>query len=264
MNEQLTRKENGITLEQFFTENPSVALGFSGGVDSSYLLYAGLYYGAAVKAYYVNTAFQPEFELRDAYRLAQHVNTEITVIGMDVLENERVAANPDNRCYFCKTAIFSRLSAKAREDGIPLIIDGTNASDDSGDRPGMKALVELSVRSPLRECEITKAEVRRRSKEAGLFTWDKPAYACLATRIPTGRIITEELLQRVEKSEDAMFQLGFTDFRVRVLGEAAKLQVPNDQMPKLFEKRGEVFNAIMPYFSDVLVDLQGRASSSKR
>ena len=252
-------KENVITLEQFFKENPSVALGFSGGVDSSYLLYAGLHYGATVKAYYVNTAFQPEFELNDAYRIAKYVNTEITVLNMDVLENKHVTANPDNRCYFCKTAIFGLLCAQARKDGIPLVIDGTNASDDSGDRPGMKALTELSVRSPLRECGITKAEVRQRSKEAGLFTWDKPAYACLATRIPTGRVITEDLLQRVEKAEDAMFELGFTDFRARVSGEAAKLQVPHDQMPSLFEKRAKLVTAIKPYFTDVLLDLQGRS-----
>ena len=247
-----------MMLERFFKENPVVALGFSGGVDSSYLLYAGLRYGAKVKAYYVKTAFQPEFELQDARHLAKHIGAEMTVIEMDVLSDAQVVANPDNRCYYCKTAIFGTLCAMARADGIPLVIDGTNASDDAADRPGMKALAELAVRSPLRECNITKDEVRRLSKEAGLPTWDKPAYACLATRIPSGRTITKELLQRVEKAEEVLFALGFTDFRVRVMGEAAKLQFPPEQMNKLLDKRPDVVKKIQPYFPTVLLDLEGR------
>ena len=138
------------------------------------------------------------------------------------------------------------------------MIDGTNASDDADDRPGMKALTELSVRSPLRESGITKSEVRHMSKEAGLFTWDKPAYACLATRIPTGQEITAELLHRIEKSEDALFGLGFTDFRVRVMGDAARLQFPCEQMGLAVDKQKEITRAIKPYFSTVLLDLEGR------
>jgi uncharacterized protein len=143
-------------------------------------------------------------------------------------------------------------------NGIPLIIDGTNASDDAADRPGMKALTELSVRSPLRECGITKDEVRRLSKEAGLFTWNKPAYACLATRIPSGRTITKTLLQRIEKAEDALFTLGFTDFRVRVLGEMARLQFPQEQMDDVSNKRTSIVKAIKSYFTAVLLDLESR------
>ena len=247
-----------MTLEQFFKENPAAALGFSGGVDSTYLLYAGLRYGAKVKAYYAKTAFQPEFELKDAYHLAEHIGTEITVLEKDVLADAQVAANPPDRCYFCKTVIFEALCAQAKADGMPLVIDGTNASDDASDRPGMKALKELSVRSPLRECGITKDEVRRLSKEAGLPTWDKPAYACLATRIPPGRAITKELLERVEKAEEALFAFGFADFRVRVMGEAAKLQFPREQMSKLLDSRQDVLKKIKPYFPTVLLDLEGR------
>ena len=202
-----------MTLELFFKENPLVALGSSGGADSSYLLYAGLHYGAKVKAYFVKTAFQPAFELRDAYRLAKQIGAEITVTEMDIFENAQVTANPPDRCYYCKKAIFEALSKQALADGVTCIIDGTNASDNVADRPGMKALSELSVRSPLRECGITKSEVRRLSKEAGLCTWNKPSYACLATRIPSGCGITKEVLRRVEEAEDALFSLGFTDFR---------------------------------------------------
>ena len=222
------------------------------------MLYAGLRYGAKIKAYFVKTAFQPEFELQDAHRLAKQVGTEINVLEKNILENAQVVSNPPNRCYFCKKSIFETLRAQALADGIPLMIDGTNASDDTADRPGMKALTELSVRSQLRECGITKDEVRRLSKEAGLFTWDKPAYACLATRLPSGRTITKELLRNVEKAEDALFAFGFTDFRVRVMDEGAKLQFPQEQMNKLLDKRQDVIKAIKPYFPVILLDLEGR------
>ena len=258
-----TRRDNPITLEQFFKENPTAALGFSGGVDSSYVLYAGLRYGANIKAYYVKTAFQPEFELNDAKKLAKQVGAELTIIGKDILENPQVVSNPPERCYFCKKSLFGTLCAQALSDGISLVLDGTNASDDASDRPGMKALAELVVRSPLRECGITKDEVRRLSKEAGLFTWNKPSYACLATRIPTGRAYTKDLLQRVEKAEDILFSFGFTGFRVRVLGDAsnlvcARIQLPRKQFSSLLDKRQDAVKAMKQYFPSVLLDLEER------
>ena len=182
-----------MDLQQFFKENPRVAIAFSGGVDSSYLLYAALRYGARVRAYYVNSAFQPRFELEDARRLAGDLHADLR----DVLSSPTVTANPPDRCYHCKRVIFRTIAAAAVEDGFPVLLDGTNASDDAGDRPGMRALRELSVRSPLRECGLTKDEIRRLSREAGLFTWDKPAYACLATRIPTGQPITPRRRKRI-------------------------------------------------------------------
>ena len=208
-----------MTLESFFKENPKVALGFSGGTDSSYLLYAGIRYGANIKAYFVKTEFQPEFELEDAHKLAKQIGAEIIVIEKSILASESVVLNPDNRCYFCKQEIFSTISAQAVADGIELVIDGTNASDNVAERPGVKALQELSVSSPLRECGITKDEIRRLSKEAGLFTHSKPAYACLATRILNNRRITKELLQKVERVETALFAAGFENFRARVIDE---------------------------------------------
>jgi len=247
-----------VTVEQFFKENPKVAIGFSGGVDSTYLLYAGRKYGADVQAYYVNADFQPDFELEEAYALAKRIGTEITVLELDALADERVVANPPERCYYCKLGIFGALKAQASADGYPLVIDGTNASDDASDRPGMKALTELGVRSPLRECDVTKEEIRRLSKEAGLPTWDKPAYACLATRLPFGRPLTKDLLKRVEAAELALFKLGFSDFRIRVYHEAARLQLPHEQEASALEKKTEIITAIKPYFSIILLDLEGR------
>lgn len=247
-----------MTLFEFFKANNRIAIGFSGGVDSSYLLYAAVNAGADVTAYYVKTAFQPDFELEDAKRIASQVGAEMKIIESSILETPHVADNPRDRCYYCKTAIFSLIKAEAAKDGFTLLADGTNASDDSADRPGMKALKELSVCSPLRECGLTKSDIRRLSKEAGLFTWDKPAYACLATRIPTGTPITRKKLENVEKAEDVLFSMGFTDFRVRLYGEAARLQVTWNQLEKALAKREDLLKALTPYFDAVLLDLNCR------
>ena len=247
-----------MTLEQFFQENPRCALGFSGGVDSAYLLYAGVKAGADIRPYFIKTAFQPAFELADARKLAEGLGAEVTVLELDALADPRVAANPADRCYFCKQNLFRTLKERAIADGYPVLLDGTNASDEAGDRPGMRALAELSVRSPLRECGLTKAEIRARSREAGLFTWDKPAYACLATRVPAGEAITADLLARVEGAEDALFRLGYTDFRVRVFHGAARLQLPRGQMERAVREAETIQAALQPYFTPILLDLEGR------
>ena len=247
-----------MTLEQFFQENPRCALGFSGGVDSAYLLYAGVRAGADIRPYFIKTVFQPAFELADAKKLAAGLGAEVTVLELDALADPRVAANPADRCYFCKQNLFRTLKERAIADGYPVLLDGTNASDEAGDRPGMRALAELSVRSPLRECGLTKAEIRARSREAGLFTWDKPAYACLATRVPAGEAITAETLARVEGAEDALFRLGYTDFRVRVFHGAARLQLPRGQMERAVREAEELRQALKPYFTPILLDLEGR------
>ena len=247
-----------MTLLAFFKENPKAALGFSGGVDSSYLLYAGVQAGADIHPYYIKTAFQPQFELDDAERLCAQLGVPLTVLELDVLKNEAVTANPPDRCYHCKTALFGALSTRALADGYTLLLDGTNASDDADDRPGMRALKELHVCSPLRECGLTKAEIRRLSREAGLFTWDKPAYACLATRIPTGQPITARDLAVTEAAESDLFSLGFTDFRVRMVGRSAKIQLPAAQMPRLLEHRQEILQRLGPDYDGVWLDLEGR------
>ena len=247
-----------MTLQEFFRENPLVALGFSGGADSAYLLWEAGNNGAQVRPYYVNSQFQPEFELRDARRLCEELSVELAVIPLDVLGSPKVRENPPDRCYHCKRAIFGALRERALSEGFPVLIDGTNASDDAGDRPGMRALGELSVRSPLRECGISKEEVRERSRAAGLFTWDKPAYACLATRVPGGEPLEAGLLERIERAEDCLFSLGFTDFRVRVFGGGARLQVPEGQLAHAVERRREILAGLEGLFPAVMLDLRER------
>ena len=247
-----------MTLQAFFQANPRAALAFSGGVDSAYLLWAGRHWGCDLTAYYVRTAFQPEFEYEDARRLAEEGGVPLRVVEADILSVPLAAANGPDRCYHCKRALFALLWEAARRDGHTLLLDGTNASDDAGDRPGLRALRELEVRSPLRECGLTKAEIRAQSKKAGLFTWNKPAYACLATRIPTGTAITAGDLERVEAAEGALFALGFTDFRVRLLSGAARIQLPADQWDRASEQREAIRKALSPRFDAVLLDLETR------
>ena len=252
-----------MDLKTFFKENPRFAIAFSGGVDSSYLLYAASEAGCDVKAYYVNTSFQPQFELDDAKKFAYLVRAPMTIEQLDMINDSVILSNPPDRCYHCKKAIYTRLWELARADGFDMLCDGTNATDDASSRAGMSALAELGVRSPLRECGMPKSLIRQLSCEAGLFTHDKPSYACLATRIPTGTQITQELLNKVEQSEHALHGLGFSDFRIRYLDGAAKIQIPESQFKILIDKRKKVLDAVSPYFDHVLVDLVPRKTEGR-
>ncbi len=247
-----------MTLKAFFEDNPKAAIAFSGGVDSAYLLQAAKEYGADVAAYYVKTPFQPRFEYEDALLLARQLAVGITTLELDVLADPQISANSQNRCYFCKRKIFAAIRQQAEQDGYRLILDGTNASDCRDDRPGMQALEELGVRSPLRECGLTKQDIRRLSKEAGLFTHDKPAYACLATRVPMGTPITGQLLEKTERSEAFLKALGFTDFRIRHLDGGAKLELREAQLPLLLQHREAILAELKKYYTTVLLDLEVR------
>ena len=247
-----------MQLNDYFQQHPQAALGLSGGVDSAYLLWAGCSAGARLRPYFVQTPFQPAFELRDAQALCRVLGVELTVIPLDVLALPAVATNPADRCYHCKKALFGALARRAAADGFSLLLDGTNASDDAGDRPGMRALQEMQVQSPLRLCGVTKEMVRQGARRAGLAVHAKPAYACLATRVPAGQPLTGSLLGRIEAAEAALFRLGFVDFRVRVYADAARIQLPADQWPRLLEQNQAVRKALAPYFEPVLLDLVPR------
>lgn len=247
-----------MTLQEFFQNNPRVALAFSGGVDSSYLLYAGITYGQDITAYFVKGEFQPQFELEDAKRLAAELGAKLKVIGISALADADVRRNGPDRCYFCKRRVMGLIIEQARQDGYQLLIDGTNASDDVEDRPGMKAAKELAIRSPLRECGLTKEDIRRLSHEAGLFTWNKPSYACLATRIPTGTEITANDLHITECAETELARMGFSNFRVRKIGDTAKIQLPGSQLKDLLDHRTEIINIFKQYYKNITLDLEIR------
>ena len=247
-----------MELREFFERHPKCALAFSGGTDSALLLCEARRLGADVKAYFVKGPFQPQFELEDARRLAKELGAEMEVIETDVLALPEVAENGPRRCYYCKRAIFSLIFERARRDGYDTVIDGTNASDQVDDRPGMQAIAELGVLSPLRMCGVTKAQVRELSAEAGLFTARKPSYACLATRVPTGTAITREALGKVERGEEALREMGFSDLRLRLEGTGARLELPAAQLPAVVQNRERVLEVLLPSFSRVTVDLAGR------
>ena len=247
-----------MTLQDFFQSTSHGAIAYSGGVDSSLLVWATAQYGRDWRAYYVRTVFQPEFELLDAKKIAAECGIPLTILEGDILQFPEIRTNPADRCYHCKHRLFSAIGQQAAVDGCSLLIDGTNASDDEGDRPGMRALRELRVRSPLRECGLTKGDVRQLCREVHLSVWNKPAYACLATRIPTGTPITREALWSIEQGENLLSSLGFQNFRIRLHGGAAVLQVQEDQFSYACENREAILARLSPVFSLVTLDLVPR------
>ena len=248
-----------MLLYDYLKQYPQIAVAFSGGVDSSYLLYAAKAAGCDVRAYFIKSQFQPRFELNDAVRLAGSIGVPLTIRELDTLSDPNIAKNPEDRCYYCKSAILSALWELAKADGISVLCDGSNADDYESDRPGMRAGREHGILSPLRDCGLTKADIRRFSEQAGLFTHDKPSYACLATRVPAGTEITEELLRKIEHSESKLFEMGFTDFRVRLtLPGAAKLQISAAQWDYAASRREEILNVLRNDFDSVALDLVPR------
>lgn len=247
-----------MNLQEFFQAYPKAALGFSGGVDSSFLLHAAQEAGADVRPYFVKSPFQPRFELEDALAVADQLGVDVTVIEYDILHDPRVTANGADRCYHCKKALFGLLKRRAEADGYSVLLDGTNASDDPSDRPGTRALAEYGVLSPLRLCGLTKDDIRQEARAGGLFLWDKPAYACLATRVATGTPIDAETLQKIEGAESVLTALGYEDFRVRLFHGAARLQLKESQFPTSFAKYDTLRQALRPWFDEILLDLKGR------
>lgn len=246
-------------LRDFFSQHPRIAVAYSGGADSSYLLYAAKAAGCTVRAYFVKSQFQPQFEQDDAARLAQSIGVPLTVAALDVLSLPAVVKNPADRCYHCKTAILTRLWELARADGFSVLCDGTNADDDESDRAGARAVRELGVMSPLRECGLGKNTIRHESQQAGLFTHDKPSYACLATRIPAGTAITEPLLIKIERAENALFDMGYTDFRIRLAPpNSALIQMPASQWDKAASCRKEILSTLQQDFESAMLDLVER------
>lgn len=253
-----TQKGDTMILSDFFQQHPQAAIGFSGGVDSAYLAYCAKKYAQNMLAIYYKSEFQPEFEFEDAKRFCTQHGIPLKILYGSVLNDDTIIDNPKNRCYYCKQRIFSAIQKEALTQGFPVLLDGTNASDEVNDRPGMLALKELHVISPLRLCGLTKKDIRLLSKEAGLFTWDKPSYACLATRIPTGMKITGELLHAIESCENILFSMGFSDFRVRVRDGYALLQVTESDYPKASASLDHIQQAFAAYFPKVVLDTQVR------
>lgn len=248
-----------MNLVEYLTSLGNIAVALSGGVDSSYLAYAAKQSGIPCKAYTVKSQFVPQFELNDAKKIAEFIDIPLEIIDIDVLAHDDVTSNPDNRCYYCKHHVFTTIGEYAKRDGFTVVCDGTNASDDIDDRPGMRAIAELSVKSPLRDCGLTKSMIRKLAQQANLFTWNKPSYACLATRFQAGQRITSHDLEHIELAEKYLFSLDLSDFRVRLIGNNAKIQVPENQIAIVIKNRIEILTYLKSMFDDVVLDLEVRS-----
>jgi uncharacterized protein len=236
-----------------------VVLAFSGGVDSTFLLkVAKEALGDNVKAVTIMSPYIPKWEIAEAKELAKKLGVQHEIIEAPIIDS--IKFNPENRCYLCKTAVFSMILSVAKDEGYKCVIDGTNFDDISDYRPGLKALKELEIKSPLLECKITKAEIRAFSKELGLNTWDKPAYACLLTRIPYGNELKVEDFEKIENAEKYMMSIGFRAVRVRCHGDLARVEVNKNDRNKLFNEEllDTIHNKIKECgFKYVTLDMQG-------
>ena len=263
LQEALKKEED---LKVYFRQLKSVAVAFSGGVDSTYLLKtAHDTLGDQVIAVTAKSCSFPERELKEAIHFCEKEGIRHFVCESEELDIEGFSHNPKNRCYICKHELFEKIINIAKEQKIAYIAEGSNM-DDLGDyRPGKRAIQELGVRSPLQEAGLYKEEIRKLSKGMNLPTWNKPSFACLASRFVYGETITEEKLHMVDQAEQFLMDLGFHQFRVRIHGTMARIEVPEEDILKIADnetrtKITEKFRTLG--FSYVTLDLQGFRSGS--
>lgn len=252
-------EEKVEALRDWFAGFDSALVAYSGGVDSALLMrVAHDALGDRALACIGVSPSYPKREREQAVVVAEQLEVPYRLVETREHLDPNYAANPDNRCYFCKDELYGRLAQLATDEGWAVVVDGTNASDLGDDRPGRVAADEQGVRSPLVELGITKPVVRALAKRLGLPVWDKPAMACLASRVPHGTAIDAALLAQIDAAEDSLVALGFTQFRVRHHGELARIELPREDLDHAIAQRDAIVEGVRAAgYRHVTLDLAG-------
>lgn len=262
----MTLTEKHEKLKSLLNSLESVAIGFSGGVDSTFLLkVAKDVLGDDVLAVTARSSTYPEREFLEAQEYAKNLNANHEIIISEELDIEGFSKNPVDRCFHCKNELFSKIKEVALQKGYKHVVDGSNLDDEGDFRPGMRAARELGVRSPLREAGLTKEDIRQLSKDLDLPTWNKPAFACLSSRFPYGNEITKEKLSMVERAEEYLRSLGITQIRVRHHENIARIEVDPAERRKFFDEKlmDEVGKTLKEIgFTYITLDILGYRSGS--
>ena len=258
--------EKYIKLLDMLTEMKSVTIAFSGGVDSTFLVKAAkVALNDKVLEVTATSSTYPKRELNEAISFANDIGVRHEVISSEELDIEGFSKNPSNRCYYCKSELFTKIRAISDKQNMDFVLDGSNFDDIGDFRPGMQAACELNVISPLKEVKMTKADIRKISKKLNLPTWDKPAFACLSSRFPYGNEITSEKLSMVDKAEQFLLDLGFRQIRVRHHEDIARIEINPDEITKIFdvELMGKIYSRLSDIgFTYVTLDMRGYRQGS--